>query len=45
MMTYDTAVFLCAKTQAGSTGITTQIMLAGMYLGPAVMLYFASNWL
>ena len=30
---------------AGSTGITKQIMLAGIYLGPAVMLYFAINWL
>ena len=45
MLTYATAVFLCAKVQAGSTGITTQIMLAGIYLGPAVMLHFAINWL
>ena len=45
MLTYATAVFLCAKAQAGSTGITTQIMLAGIYLGPAVMLHFAINWL
>ena len=41
MLTYATAVFLCAKAQAGSTGITTQISLAGIYLGPAVMLHFA----
>jgi len=45
MLTYATAVFLCAKAQAGSTGITTQIMLAGIYLGPAVLLHFAINWL
>ena len=45
MLTYATAVFLCAKAQAGSIGITTQIMLAGLYLGPAVMLHFAINWL
>ena len=45
MLTYATAVFLCAKVQAGSTGITRQIMLAGTYLGPAVMLHFAINWL
>jgi hypothetical protein len=45
MLTYATAVFLCAKAQAGSTGITKQIMLAGIYLGPAVMLHFAINWL
>ena len=45
MLTYATAVFLCAKVQAGSTGITTQIMLAGIYLGPAVMLHFKINWL
>ena len=45
MLTYATAVFLCAKAQAGSTGITTQIMLARIYLGPAVMLHFAINWL
>ena len=45
MLTYATAVFLCAKAQAGSTGITTQIMLTGIYLGPAVMPNFAINWL
>ena len=45
MLTYATAVFLCAKAQAGSTGITKQIMLAGIYLCPAVMLHFAINWL
>ena len=45
MLTCNTAVFLCAKAQAGSTGITTQIMLAGIYLSPAVILYFAINWL
>ena len=45
MLTYATAVFLCATAQAGSTGNTTQNMLAGIYLGPAVMLHFAINWL
>ena len=45
MLTYATAVFLCATVQAGSTGNTTQIMLAGIYLGPAVMLHFAINCL
>ena len=45
MLTHATAVFLCGKAQAGSTGITTQIILAGIYLGPAVMLHFAINWL
>jgi len=45
MLTYATAVFLCAKARAGSTGITTQIMLARIYLGPAVMLHLAINWL
>ena len=45
MLTYAIAVLLCAKAQAGSTGITTQIILAGIYIGPAVMLHFAINWL
>ena len=45
MLAYAKAVFLCAKAQAGSTGITTQVMLAGIYLGPAVKLHFAINWL
>ena len=45
MLTYAIAVFLCAKAQAGLAGITTQIMLAGIYLSPAVMLHFAINWL
>ena len=45
ILTYVTAVFLCAKAQAGSTGITAQIMLAGIYLGPAMMLHFAMKWL
>ena len=43
MLTYATAVFLCVKAQAWSTGITTQIMLAAIYLGPAVMQHFAIN--
>ena len=43
MLTYAIAVLLCAKAQAGSTGITTQIILAGIYIGPAVMLHFAIN--
>tara|TARA_Y100001933_G_C18899665_1_gene521964 strand:- start:646 stop:804 length:159 start_codon:yes stop_codon:yes gene_type:complete len=33
------------KGPARSTGITTQILLAGIYLGPAVILHFAINWL
>jgi len=45
MLTYATAVFLCAKAQSNSTGITTQITLAALYLGPAVVLHFAINWL
>ncbi len=45
ILTYAKAVFLCAKAQAGSTRIKTQIMLAGIYLGQAVMLHFAINWL
>ena len=45
MLTYAIAVFLCATAQAGSTGITTQIMLTGIDFGPAVMLNFAANWL
>ena len=45
MPTYATAVFLCAKAQSNSTGITTQITLAALYLGPAVVLHFAINWL
>ena len=45
MLTYATAVFLSAKAQAGSTGTTKQIMPAGIYLCPAVMLHFAINWL
>ena len=45
MLTYATAVILCAKAQTGSTGITTQIMLAGIYLAPAVVLHLAINWL
>ena len=31
--------------EAGSTGIATQIMLAGIYLGPAVMWYFVISWM
>ena len=45
MLTYATAVFLCAKAQSNSTGITTQITLAALYLGPAVVLHFAINWI
>ena len=45
MLTYATAVFLCAKAQYNSTGITTQITLAALYLGPAVILHFAINWI
>ena len=44
MLTYATAVSLRTKAQAGSTGCKTQIMLAGIYLGPAVMMHFAINW-
>ena len=45
MLTYATAVFLCAKAQAELTGITTQMMLSGIYLGPTVILHFAIKWL
>ena len=43
MLNGVTAVFQSAKAQAGSTSITTQTMLAGIYLDLAVMLHFAIN--
>lgn len=45
ILTYATAVFLCAKAQAGVAVLTTQITLAALYLGPAVILHFVINWL
>jgi hypothetical protein len=45
ILTYAAAVFLCAKAQAGSSTLTTQITLAALYLGPAVMLHFIINWI
>ena len=43
MLSYATAVFLCAKAQASTVGLTTQITLAALYLGPAVLLHFLIN--
>lgn len=45
ILTYAAAVFLCAKAQAGAASLTTQITLAALYLGPAVMLHFIINWI
>lgn len=45
ILTYATAVFLAAKAQAGASALTTQITLAALYLGPAVILHFAINWI
>jgi len=45
ILTYATAVFLAAKAQSTAIGLTTQITLAGLYLGPAVILHFAINWI
>ena len=45
ILTYATAVFLSAKAQAGAAELTTQITLAALYLGPAVILHFIINWI
>ena len=45
MLSYAAAVFLCAKAQAGAAELTTQITLAALYLGPAVILHFVINWI
>ena len=45
ILTYATAVFLAAKAQSTAVGLTTQITLAALYLGPAVILHFAINWI
>ena len=45
ILTYAAAVFLCAKAQAGAAELTTQITLAALYLGPAVILHFVINWI
>ena len=45
ILTYDAAVLLCAKAQAGAAELTTQITLAALYLGPAVILHFVINWI
>ena len=45
ILTYATAVFLAAKAQSSAVGLTTQITLAALYLGPAVILHFAINWI
>jgi hypothetical protein len=45
ILTYAAAVFLCAKAQAGTSELTTQITLAALYLGPAVILHFIINWI
>jgi hypothetical protein len=45
ILTYAAAVFLCAKAQAGAGELTTQITLAAVYLGPAVILHFIINWI
>ena len=45
ILTYATAVFLAAKAQSTVVGLTTQITLAAIYLGPAVILHFAINWI
>ena len=45
ILTYATAVFLAAKAQSNASALTTQITLAALYLGPAVILHFAINWI
>ena len=45
ILTYAAAVFLSAKAQAGAAELTTQITLAALYLGPAVILHFIINWI
>ena len=45
ILTYATSVFLAAKAQSTAVGLTTQITLAAVYLGPAVLLHFAINWI
>lgn len=45
ILTYATSVFLAAKAQSTAVGLTTQITLAALYLGPAVILHFAINWI
>ncbi|MGC6520002.1 MAG: hypothetical protein ACON37_08265 [Candidatus Puniceispirillaceae bacterium] len=45
ILTYATAVFLAAKAQSTANALTTQITLAAIYLGPAVILHFAINWI
>ena len=45
ILTYATAVFLAAKAQSTAVGLTTQITLAALYRGPAVILHFAINWI
>ena len=45
ILTYAAAVFLSAKAQAGAAELTTQITLAALYLGPAVILHFVINWI
>ena len=45
ILTYATAVFLAAKAQSNAGALTTQITLAALYLGPAVILHFGINWI
>jgi len=45
ILTYAIAVFLAAKAQAAAATLTTQITLAALYLGPAVILHFVINWI
>jgi len=45
ILTYAIAVFLAAKAQAAAVTLTTQITLAALYLGPAVILHFIINWI
>ena len=45
ILTYATSVFLAAKAQSTAVELTTQITLAALYLGPAVILHFAINWI